>query len=77
MKKRVAAFDFIRVCALFLIIVYHLDIASIPGMNAIGPVGVGLYLMLSGAVLMYIYGDNSETCWGVGGGGGIFIKEDI
>lgn len=65
MKKRVAAFDFIRVCALFLIIVYHLDIASIPGMNAIGPVGVGLYLMLSGAVLMYIYGDNSETCWGV------------
>ena len=70
MKKRVAAFDFIRVCALFLIVAHHLNIAYIPGMNDLGPIGVGLYLMLSGVVLMYNYDDNWVDR---GGGGKIFL----
>ncbi len=60
-KERIYGMDLVRVCALILILIYHFNIygaqLKIPfiSQDSMGAVGVGLYLLISGAVLAYNY----------------------
>ena len=65
-KERICSLDLIRVSALVLIIIYHFqtiaEAIEVPGMikEHIGPIGVGLYLAISGVLLAYHYYDNID-----------------
>lgn len=63
-REKVLGIDFVRVCALILIFIYHFNIygeeikVPIISSGSLGAVGVGLYLLISGAVLAYNYDDD-------------------
>ena len=63
-RERLYGMDLVRVCALILILVYHFNIYLGEGeelivpfisQDSMGAVGVGLYLIISGAALAYNY----------------------
>ena len=71
MKKRLFYLDFIRALATIIIVICHYDALFIYNVNRpdltigtaypfniyIGSLGVSLFLIISGASLMYTYGD--------------------
>lgn len=74
-KERIFYLDFIRTAAVILILITHYNAAFIFGMNPpmlsrcviteypfgiyVGDLGVSLFLIISGAALMYVYGDKT------------------
>ncbi len=72
-RKRIPAFDLIRILAMVLIVVYHwntycyirlIDTPVLLPFNIVngnlGSIGVSLFFILSGASLMYVYRENLE-----------------
>lgn len=69
MKKKVFYLDFIRVISMFIIVTYHffahftennIDGIKILSNGKWGMIGVTMFFMISGAALMYNYGNNMD-----------------
>ncbi len=72
-NKRIFSFDFIRVFAMVMIVVFHYNVYCIDteiesgfilflryANGTMGHIGVSLFFILSGASLMYAYGEKLE-----------------